>query len=39
MNVVAIDETAGRGKFPKVIKRIGESPPQYVDWDEEDEKE
>jgi Plasmid pRiA4b ORF-3-like protein len=39
INVVAIDETAGRGKFPKVIKRVGESPPQYVDWDEEDEEE
>jgi hypothetical protein len=37
INVVAIEETAGRGKFPKVIKRVGESPPQYVDWDEEDE--
>lgn len=37
INVVVIDETAGRGKFPKVIKRVGESPPQYVDWDEEDE--
>jgi hypothetical protein len=37
INVVAIEETAGRGKFPKVVKRVGESPPQYVDWDEEDE--
>ena len=37
INVVAIEETAGRGKFPKVVKRLGESPPQYVDWDEEDE--
>ena len=36
INVVAIEETAGRGKFPKVVKRVGESPPQYVDWDEED---
>ena len=36
INVVAIEETAGRGKFPKVVKRLGESPPQYVDWDEED---
>ena len=37
INVVAIDDKAGRGKFPKVIKRIGESPPQYVNWDEEEE--
>ena len=35
INVVAIEEKAGRGKYPKVIKRVGESPPQYVDWDEE----
>jgi len=37
INVVAIEEKAGRGKLPKVIKRVGESPPQYVDWDEEEE--
>lgn len=34
INVVAITEATGRGKFPKVVKRVGESPPQYVDWDE-----
>ena len=37
INVVAVEEGAVRGKFPKVIKRIGKSPPQYVDWDEEEE--
>jgi hypothetical protein len=37
INVVAIEEMVGRGKFPKVIKETGESPPQYVDWDDEDE--
>ncbi len=37
INVVAIEAKAGRGKFPKVTKRIGESPPQYVDWDKEEE--
>ena len=37
INVIAIDEKAGRGKFPKVTRRTGESPPQYVDWDEEEE--
>ncbi len=37
INVVAIEERAVRGKFPKVVKRIGKSPPQYVDWDEEEE--
>lgn len=24
-----------RGKLPKVTERVGQSPPQYVDWDEE----
>ncbi len=37
INVVAIEERAARGKFPKVTKRVGKSPPQYADWDEEDE--
>ena len=37
INVVAIEERAARGKLPKVTKRIGKSPPQYADWDEEDE--
>jgi len=37
INVVAIEDKAGRRKFPKVIQRVGESPPQYVDWDQEDE--
>lgn len=35
INVVAIDEAAPGGKFRRVIKRLGESPPQCVDWDEE----
>jgi len=38
INVVAIDEKAGGGKYPKVTKRVGQSPPQYVDWDETDEE-
>jgi hypothetical protein len=37
INVAAIEEKAAKGKFPKVIKRVGASPPQYIDWDEEDE--
>jgi hypothetical protein len=35
INVVAIEEQAPRGKYPKVTKRVGASPPQYPDWDEE----
>jgi hypothetical protein len=38
INVVAITEKAGRGKYPRVTKRMGKSPPQYGDWDREDEE-
>ncbi|MFL6335209.1 MAG: IS1096 element passenger TnpR family protein [Pyrinomonadaceae bacterium] len=37
VNVVAVEERAVRGKFPKVVKRVGKSPPQYADWDEDEE--
>jgi hypothetical protein len=37
IDVIAIEEIAGRGKFPKVIKRVGKSPPQYPDWDDDDD--
>ena len=37
LNVVAIKEKVPKGKYPQVTKRVGESPPQYLDWDEEDE--
>jgi len=35
IDVVAIEEQAPSGKYPKVTKRVGASPPQYPDWDEE----
>ena len=35
INVVAIAGEASGGKYPKVVKRMGESPPQYVDGDDE----
>lgn len=35
INVMAIEDAAPRGRYPKVTKRVGESPPQYVDGDEE----
>ena len=38
INVVAIADEAGRGKYPRVTKRVGASPPQYVDWDNEDDE-
>jgi hypothetical protein len=36
INVEAIDEVVPRGKFPKVVKKVGKSPPQYADLSEED---
>lgn len=36
IDVADIEEKAGHGKCPKVTKRIGQSPPQYVDWDQEE---
>ncbi|MBM4331907.1 MAG: plasmid pRiA4b ORF-3 family protein [Deltaproteobacteria bacterium] len=37
VNVVSIEEVGVVGKYPKVTKRVGKSPPQYVDWNEEGE--
>ena len=39
INVVGLDEKPGDGPYPRVIQRVGDSPPQYADWDEEDEDE
>ena len=36
IDVVAITEGPAKGKYPRVTKRIGESPPQYIDWEEEE---
>jgi len=35
--VEGVEVRRSRAKYPKVIKRVGKSPPQYVDWDMEDE--
>jgi hypothetical protein len=35
INVLAIAEGAPCGRLPKVTARVGESPPQYMNWDEE----
>jgi hypothetical protein len=35
VDVRAIDESVPRGKLPRVTRRVGESPPQYPDWEEE----
>jgi hypothetical protein len=36
INVIGIEEKEGSGKYPKVMKRVGESPPQYMDEDEQE---
>ena len=35
INVEAIDQKVPRGKFPKITQRVGKSPPQYDDPDED----
>ncbi len=37
VNVEAVEEKPARGKFPRVTKKVGQSPPQYADLDEEEE--
>jgi hypothetical protein len=27
----------GRARYPRIVEKRGESPPQYIDWDEEEE--
>jgi hypothetical protein len=35
INVEAIEDRVPRGNYPRVTKRRGRSPPQYVDWEKE----
>lgn len=35
INVEKIADGPGKGEYPRVTKRVGQSPPQYVEWDEE----
>ena len=35
IEVLAIAAGAPRGRLPKVTRRVGKSPPQYIDWDAE----
>jgi hypothetical protein len=37
INVVVIQDEAPEGTYPRVTKRVGASPPQYPNWDEEHE--
>ena len=36
VSVVEIEDDVPSGTFPRIVQRIGESPPQYVNWDEEE---
>ena len=35
IEVLGVAEVAPCGRLPKVTRRVGDSPPQYMDWDEE----
>jgi len=35
IDVKSIAEGPGKGKYPRITERVGESPPQYTDWDGE----
>jgi len=39
IDVKAIDEKVPRGKFPKVTERVGKSPPQYEDPDDDPDED
>jgi len=34
INVIAIEQKTPKGRYPKIINRVGQSPPQYMDMDE-----
>jgi len=36
ITILAIHDEVPRGRYPKVTQKTGESPPQYIDWDEEE---
>jgi len=35
INVTAIEETPGKGRYPKIAEKVGKSPPQCPEEDEE----
>jgi hypothetical protein len=38
---ISVEDTeakAGRGKYPRIVEKKGKSPPQYPDYDEEEEE-
>lgn len=39
VTVVAIHDEIPRGRYPKITQKTGESPPQYIDGDEEEDRD
>jgi hypothetical protein len=40
VRLLAVDPPAkGKGRYPRIVEKRGESPPQYVDWDAEVEED
>jgi hypothetical protein len=39
IEVKAVADPAPPGRYPAVVDRVGESPPQYIAWDSEEEEE
>jgi hypothetical protein len=37
INVEGIDDKVPKGKYPKLTKQVGKSPPQYPEEDEDDQ--
>jgi hypothetical protein len=37
IKVVSISDELPPGKFPQIVDRVGDSPPQYQPWDDEDD--
>ena len=35
IEVVAVAEARGKGKYPRVAKKVGKAPPQYLEDDED----
>ena len=36
VNVISFEDKTPKGRYPRVTNRVGKSPPQYADFDEED---
>jgi len=34
IQVTGIEEASAKSRYPKVVKKVGESPPKYMYWDE-----